>query len=70
VIGHLTDVELVAFLQRCSAGLTPGGWIIIKDNNCKPNEPGIIDGARSIPDRFSEFCFFMYTPSNLSCPSH
>lgn len=45
VIGHLTDQEFVAFLRRCAAGLRPGGWIIVKDNNASPTEPGIIDGA-------------------------
>lgn len=45
VIGHLTDAEFVAFLRRCIAGLRPGGWIVVKDNNCTPTEPGIIDGC-------------------------
>ena len=45
VIGHLTDTEFVAFLRRCAAGLRPGGWIVVKDNNASPTEHGIIDGA-------------------------
>eukprot|EP00304_Pavlova_gyrans_P012487 CAMPEP_0206036048 /NCGR_PEP_ID=MMETSP1466-20131121/2513_1 /ASSEMBLY_ACC=CAM_ASM_001126 /TAXON_ID=44452 /ORGANISM="Pavlova gyrans, Strain CCMP608" /LENGTH=233 /DNA_ID=CAMNT_0053410485 /DNA_START=88 /DNA_END=789 /DNA_ORIENTATION=- len=44
VIGHLTDEELVAFFIRCKKSLRPGGWIVVKDNNCSPTEPGIIDG--------------------------
>ncbi|KAJ1551846.1 N-terminal Xaa-Pro-Lys N-methyltransferase 1 [Cladochytrium tenue] len=32
VVGHLTDDDLVAFLQRCRRGLKPGGAIGIKDN--------------------------------------
>ncbi|XP_023653137.1 N-terminal Xaa-Pro-Lys N-methyltransferase 1 [Paramormyrops kingsleyae] len=32
VIGHLTDEHLVSFLQRCRAGLSPGGLIVVKDN--------------------------------------
>lgn len=30
--GHLTDEHLVSFLQRCRAGLSPGGLIVVKDN--------------------------------------
>lgn len=44
VIGHLTDVELVMFLQRCKQGLREDGWIVIKDNNVNPAEEGVVDG--------------------------
>jgi protein N-terminal methyltransferase len=50
VIGHLTDAELVAFLRRCAAGLAHGGWIMVKDNNVSPQEPGLVDGCYLLDD--------------------
>ena len=35
VIGHLTDEDFVAFLDRCKTGLRPGGMVCIKDNVLK-----------------------------------
>lgn len=32
VLGHLTDMDLCAFFERCSAGLTKNGCLIIKEN--------------------------------------
>lgn len=31
-LGHLTDKELVSFLQRCKKAVTTDGWIIVKEN--------------------------------------
>ena len=31
-VGHLTDSQLVAYLQRCSMALSNGGWIVVKEN--------------------------------------
>lgn len=31
-VGHLTDSQLVAYLQRCSEALSKGGWIVVKEN--------------------------------------
>lgn len=32
-VGHLTDEQLVAYLERCKATLKPdGGFIVIKEN--------------------------------------
>jgi protein N-terminal methyltransferase len=32
-LGHLTDQQLVQYLQRCRASLEPSdGWIVIKEN--------------------------------------
>lgn len=31
-LGHLTDIHLVEFLQRCQKALQPYGLIVIKDN--------------------------------------
>jgi len=32
VIGHLHDLDYVAFFRQCAAGLKPGGVIVLKDN--------------------------------------
>lgn len=34
-LGHLPDDDLVHFLQRCAAGLAPGGVICAKENTCQ-----------------------------------
>ena len=31
-LGHLTDKQLLAYLERCKKAVTPQGWIIIKEN--------------------------------------
>ncbi|KAL2132110.1 hypothetical protein VTI74DRAFT_4199 [Chaetomium olivicolor] len=32
-VGHLTDEQLVAFLERCKTALNPDGVIVVKENN-------------------------------------
>ena len=32
VLGHLYDDDLVAFFQRCKAGLSPNGIMVVKEN--------------------------------------
>lgn len=34
-LGHLTDAQLVAYLERCAKHLAPGGWIVVKENIVK-----------------------------------
>ncbi|KAI9817386.1 MAG: Alpha N-terminal protein methyltransferase 1 [Thelocarpon impressellum] len=31
-LGHLTDAQLVAYLQRSAAALRKGGWVVVKEN--------------------------------------
>lgn len=31
-LGHLTDVQLVEYLKRCTEAVTEGGWIVVKEN--------------------------------------
>src|SRR5271156_4754 len=31
-VGHLTDAQLVKYLERCGKALTPRGWIVVKEN--------------------------------------
>ena len=38
VLGHLTDMDLVQLLARCTAALRGGGAVCVKDNTCKPSE--------------------------------
>ncbi|RKP03871.1 hypothetical protein CXG81DRAFT_29167 [Caulochytrium protostelioides] len=38
VLSHLSDDDLVAFLERCAAALRPGGWIGVKENTCGGDE--------------------------------
>lgn len=35
VIGHLPDTDFLPFMARCVAGLKPGGYIVVKENNAK-----------------------------------
>ena len=37
-IGHLTDVDMIDFLQRCRAALRPGGVICVKENVIQPGD--------------------------------
>jgi len=31
-VGHLTDAQMVKYLERCGKALSPGGWIVVKEN--------------------------------------
>ncbi|KAA6407565.1 MAG: DUF858 domain [Lasallia pustulata] len=31
-LGHLTDEQLVEYLERCKEAVTKGGWIVVKEN--------------------------------------
>jgi protein N-terminal methyltransferase len=31
-LGHLTDAQLVEYLEKCGKVVRPGGWIIVKEN--------------------------------------
>ncbi|KAF7976336.1 hypothetical protein HWV62_7070 [Athelia sp. TMB] len=48
-LGHLSDVDLVAFLKRCHAALREGGrsLIIVKENLCRDADDG---GPRTVFD--------------------
>ena len=43
VLGHLTDDDLVAFFQRCRAGLAEDGILVIKENICSSDEAELDD---------------------------
>ncbi|SCU86932.1 LADA_0E01068g1_1 [Lachancea dasiensis] len=37
-VGHLPDVELVQFFERCKKALQPNGTIVVKENNTQTGE--------------------------------
>ncbi|KIM28751.1 hypothetical protein M408DRAFT_23413 [Serendipita vermifera MAFF 305830] len=39
-LGHLSDRQLVRFLEQAKQSLRPGGAIIVKENCCPEEEPG------------------------------
>ena len=41
-VGHLTDEQLLAYLERCKKAVTMNGWIIIKENMSKNVDGGDI----------------------------
>lgn len=49
-LGHLSDLDLVAFLKRCHAALRIGGrsLIVVKENLCRDSEDG---GPRTVFDK-------------------
>lgn len=62
-LGHLTDLDLVAFLERCKQALTanPRSLIVVKENICSDDEDGspveVFDEQDSSLTRFvSLFC--------------
>eukprot|EP00164_Ancoracysta_twista_P009181 GFYU01013511.1.p1 GENE.GFYU01013511.1~~GFYU01013511.1.p1 ORF type:complete len:257 (-),score=53.98 GFYU01013511.1:245-1015(-) len=58
VIGHLTDADLVSFLQRCKGGLKPNGIICIKENNAK--DGFLVDKDDSSVTRSNEHLKHLY----------
>ncbi|KAL8730670.1 MAG: hypothetical protein Q9181_004578 [Wetmoreana brouardii] len=47
-LGHLTDQELHAYLLKCRVALTPGGWMVIKENmSTDPEGKDIFDEVDS-----------------------
>lgn len=42
VIGHLTDLDFIAFFKRCINGLTSHGFVVLKDN-CAFNWTFVVD---------------------------
>ncbi|KAI9797679.1 MAG: Alpha N-terminal protein methyltransferase 1 [Piccolia ochrophora] len=54
-LGHLTDVQLVAYLERCRSALRPGGWIVVKENmSTSSDRSDVYDGVDSSVTRTDE----------------
>lgn len=47
VLGHLPDVDLISFFQRCVRGLSKNGILIIKENVTSSTEQVIVDEVDS-----------------------
>ncbi|KAG0305277.1 hypothetical protein BGZ98_004376 [Dissophora globulifera] len=63
VLGHLTDVDLIAFFNRCKKGLKPGGMIFVKENNAKVGV--VIDEEDSSMTRSDQVWKEMFVKSGL-----
>ncbi|KAL2610048.1 hypothetical protein R1flu_028621 [Riccia fluitans] len=65
-VGHLTDIDLVEFLQRAKLGLKPGGFIILKENISKSGfvldkeDASVTRSDRYFRDLFQEAGLYVY----------
>lgn len=50
-LGHLTDAQLIEYMQKCGKVLKEGGWIIVKENLCT-NGKDIFDELDSSVTRY------------------
>ncbi|KAL8936453.1 MAG: hypothetical protein Q9216_004920 [Gyalolechia sp. 2 TL-2023] len=54
-LGHLTDEEMVPYLQRCKEAVNGGGWIVVKENmSTDPEGKDIFDEVDSSVTRTDE----------------
>lgn len=47
-VGHLTDKQLVQFLERCKTALAPNGVVVVKENNSTSGEDDFDDVDSSV----------------------
>jgi protein N-terminal methyltransferase len=47
-VGHLTDKQLVQFLERCKTALNPDGVIVLKENNTTGGQDDFDDVDSSV----------------------
>ncbi|KAF0696404.1 Aste57867_12822 [Aphanomyces stellatus] len=66
VLGHLTDVDFVAFLKRCQAALAPGGVICIKENAINEGVPYYVDKDDSSLGRSSAYYKSIFRQAGLT----
>ncbi|CAK4686746.1 hypothetical protein LEN26_005805 [Aphanomyces euteiches] len=66
VLGHLTDVDFVAFLKRCQAALAPGGVICIKENAINEGVPYYVDKDDSSLGRSSVYYKSIFRQAGLT----
>ena len=62
-IGHLTDADMVSFLERCEKALRPGGRIVVKENNCQ--EGFVVDKEDSSVTRSDSYFRELFKHSGL-----
>ena len=51
-LGHLTDLQLVAYLERCAKALSHGGYIIVKENITRGEDSDIFDEVDNSVTRY------------------
>jgi protein N-terminal methyltransferase len=51
-LGHLTDAQLIEYLQKCGKVLRDGGWIIVKENLVGPDGEDVFDELDSSVTRY------------------
>jgi len=56
-VGHLTDADFLAFVERNRRGLKPGGVFVVKENNCAASSKFVVDKEDSSVTRsHAHFC--------------
>ncbi|CAI5701345.1 hypothetical protein KXD40_007990 [Peronospora effusa] len=66
VLVHLTDLDLVLYLERCKKALTPNGFIVIKENIFKTSEPYDIDRQDSSITRSAVYYKSLFQQAGLT----
>ena len=65
VIGHLHDLDFIAFFRRCAIGLKPGGVIVLKDN-VSEGSTFMVDKDDSSVARCKAYMHLLLTLSGLN----
>lgn len=67
-LGHLTDRQLVAYLERCKKAVTADGWIVIKENvSTNVNEEDVFDDTDSSITRTNEKFKQLFEEAGVRC---
>ncbi|KAI4464464.1 hypothetical protein MML48_3g00001658 [Holotrichia oblita] len=66
VLGHLTDTDLVKFLERCRSGLKKDGIIILKENIASSKEIEVDEKDSSVTRPFRLY-IELFQKTNLHC---
>jgi protein N-terminal methyltransferase len=62
-LGHLTDVQLVAYLEKCGKAVKEGGLVVVKEN-MSSSEEDIFDEVDSSVTRYVHFAGVMCYKGN------
>jgi len=67
-LGHLTDKQLVDYLQRCKKAVTADGWIIVKENmSTNANGEDVFDDLDSSVTRSNEKFKVLFKEAGVRC---
>ncbi|KLU83993.1 hypothetical protein MAPG_03041 [Magnaporthiopsis poae ATCC 64411] len=64
-LGHLTDAEVVRFLKRCKASLTPGTGLVVVKENLSSGENDIFDQLDSCVTRRDDKFLALFKAAGL-----